>query len=78
MVVAFTAYAFDTNIENGGDGIKLGFFRCEGARVAQKMVRKSNKTADGRIVRNGDIIRQKGDVYLVDCTAIFGHVVFCH
>jgi len=24
--VAFTAYAFDSHIENGGHGIKLGFF----------------------------------------------------
>ena len=41
MVVAFVAYAFDQNIDNGGDGIKLGFFCCEGARVAKKTVRKS-------------------------------------
>ena len=26
MVVAFVAYAFDQNIDNGGDGIKFGFF----------------------------------------------------
>mmetsp|Transcript_26045 Transcript_26045/g.26462 ORF Transcript_26045/g.26462 Transcript_26045/m.26462 type:complete len:396 (-) Transcript_26045:7-1194(-) len=68
MVVAFVAYAFDQNIDNGGDGIKLGFFRCEGARVAKMTVRKSRRLpATGALVRDGAIIRQSGDVYLVDC-----------
>lgn len=49
MVVAFTAYAFDSNIENGGHGLKLGLFRVQGARVAKKLVRKSRRTDDGRL-----------------------------
>jgi hypothetical protein len=27
MGIAFTGFAFDTYIENGGDGLKIGFFR---------------------------------------------------
>ena len=62
MVVAFTAYAFENNVENGGDGIKLGFFRCEGARVAKKTVCESRRlqTTDGStgaLVRDSDIVR---------------------
>lgn len=68
MVVAVTAYAFDSNVENGGDGLKLGLFRVQGARVAKMLVRKSRRTEEGRIKRDGNIVRRKGDVYLVDCT----------
>jgi hypothetical protein len=34
MVLALTACAFDGDVENGGDGVKLGFYRCKAARVA--------------------------------------------
>ena len=34
MAVAFTAYAFDSNVENGGNGVKLGLYRVQAARVA--------------------------------------------
>ena len=72
MVVAFTAYAFENHVENGGDGVKLGFFRCEGARVAKMTVRESRRlpAADGTtgaLVRDGAIVRRSGDVYFVDC-----------
>jgi hypothetical protein len=33
MAVAFTAYAFDGHIENGGHGIKLGFFRTQKCKI---------------------------------------------
>ena len=39
MVVALTAYAFMDNVENGGTGVKLGIFRCEGPRVALRAAR---------------------------------------
>jgi hypothetical protein len=32
-VMAFTAYTVDDHVENGGDGLKLGFFRVQLARV---------------------------------------------
>jgi hypothetical protein len=34
MAVAFTAYAFDSNVENGGNCVKLGLDRVQAARVA--------------------------------------------
>ena len=41
MPVAFTGYTVDDHVENEGDGLKLGFFRVQLARVAAKQVRKS-------------------------------------
>jgi hypothetical protein len=41
MAVAFTGYTVDNHVENGGDRLKLGFFRVQSARVAAKRVRKS-------------------------------------
>jgi len=67
MVVAAVAYAFEGNIENGGDGIKLGLFRCQAAKIAKKTVRKS-RWIDGKVRYDGDIVRRKGDSYLVDVT----------
>ena len=66
MLIAFVAYAFDGEFENGGDGIKLGLFRCQAAKIAKKQVRESRRTEDGRIVYDGDIIREKGEVFWVD------------
>jgi hypothetical protein len=40
MAVAFTGYTVDDHVENGGDGLKLGFFRVQSARVPAKRVRK--------------------------------------
>lgn len=67
MCVAATGYAFDGNPENGGDGLKLGFFRVQGARIAQRRVKKSRRTDEGRIVYDGPMVREKGEVYMVDC-----------
>jgi hypothetical protein len=43
MAVAFTGYTVDNHVENGGDRLKLGFFRVQSARVAAKRVRKSRR-----------------------------------
>ena len=67
MGVAFTAFAFEDNIENGGNAIKLGFFRAQSFKVAQKMVRESVRQPDGSTKQNGPVVRMKGDKYLVDC-----------
>jgi hypothetical protein len=40
MAVAFTACAFDQNVENGGHGIKLGLYRVQAAPIAKKTVRE--------------------------------------
>jgi hypothetical protein len=67
MAVAFTAYAFDSNVENGGHGIKFGLYCVQAARVAQRDVRKSRHDENGNLRYDGDIIRMKGEAYLVDC-----------
>ena len=67
MGVAFTAFAFEDNMENGGDAIKLGFFRAQSYKVAEKLVRESVRQADGSIKQSGPVKRKKGDLYLVDC-----------
>lgn len=67
MAVAFTGYAFDSHVENGGHGLKLGLFRVQAARIAQKRQRESTRDEDGNIRYNGPILRMKGDAYLVDC-----------
>jgi hypothetical protein len=68
MAVAFTAYTVDDHVENGGDGLKLGFFRVQSARVAAKRVRKSRRDEFGRLRYDGEVLREKGDIYLVDST----------
>jgi hypothetical protein len=67
MGVAITGFAFDTNIENGGRATKIGFYRVQAARVAKRTQRESRKDEDGRTRYDGQIIREKGDVYLVEC-----------
>jgi len=67
MAVAFTAYAFDQNMENGGKGLKLGLYRVQAARIAKKTVRESRRDEEGRIRYDGNIVREKGDAYLIDC-----------
>ena len=49
MAVAFTAYAFDANVENGGHGIKIGLYRVQAARVAQRDVGESRHDENGSI-----------------------------
>jgi hypothetical protein len=41
MAVAFTGYTVDNHVKNGGDRLKLWFFRVQLAQVAAKPVRKS-------------------------------------
>eukprot|EP00816_Leptocylindrus_hargravesii_P013097 CAMPEP_0196807258 /NCGR_PEP_ID=MMETSP1362-20130617/7222_1 /TAXON_ID=163516 /ORGANISM="Leptocylindrus danicus, Strain CCMP1856" /LENGTH=69 /DNA_ID=CAMNT_0042181099 /DNA_START=95 /DNA_END=304 /DNA_ORIENTATION=+ len=47
MAVAFTAYEFKDNMENGGDGIKLGLFRVQSYTIAKGMVRRRVRQRDG-------------------------------
>jgi hypothetical protein len=68
MAVAFTAYAFDGHIENGGHGIKLGFFRTQKCKIAAKQVRESRiDEATGGRKFDGKVVREKGAPYFVDC-----------
>ena len=66
MAVAFTAYAFKDCTDNGGDGIKLGLFRAQSYKVAKRMVRQRVRQRSGSFRATGEIIRQKGDLFLVE------------
>ena len=65
MVHATVGFAFDGTPESGGDGIKISLDRCMCARVALKQQRKSTRDADGKLHYDGDVIRDKGDIYQV-------------
>ena len=67
MDVAFMAYAFDLNVENGSDGAKIGCFHIQGACIAKRDVRQSHKTNNGKTHYDGPIVCNKGDAYLIDC-----------
>jgi hypothetical protein len=66
MGIAFTGFAFDTYIENGGDGLKIGFFHCQVARIAKKQVRESRRMETGELRYDGPVKRHKGNAYMVD------------
>ena len=67
MMTAFTAFAFDDSIENGGEAIRLGMFREQTFKVADKEVREGVRQEDDTIKYNGAIKRKRDDLYLVDC-----------
>ena len=67
MLTAFTGFAFEDSIENGGRAVKLGVFRAQSFKVAEKMVRESVRQPDGSMKQTGPVKRKKGDLYLVDC-----------
>ena len=67
MMIAFTAFAFEDNIENGGEVVKLGLFRAQSFKVAEKTVREGVRQEDGSMRMTGPIKRKKYDLYLVDC-----------
>ena len=61
MVLALTAFAFEGNPENGGEGIKFGFFRCRAAKIAKKRQRAANRDREsGQLRYNGPVLREKG------------------
>ena len=66
MAVAFMAYAFNLNVENGGDGVKIGLFHIQDAHIAKRDVRQSHKTNDGKTHYDGPILCNKGNAYLID------------
>jgi hypothetical protein len=67
MVIAVTGFAFKESMENGGHGVKIMMHRVQGARLAKKRVREGRKTPGGQQVYDGIVLREKGDVYMVDC-----------
>ena len=67
MAVAFTGYAFEGSPENGGNGVKLGFYRCNAARIAKRDVRASRRDENDNLKYDGEVVREKGQAYMVDC-----------
>ena len=67
MLTAFSAFAFEDSMENGGVAVKLGLFRAQSFKVAEKTVRESVRQEDGSIRQTGPVKRKKDDLYLVDC-----------
>ena len=68
MAVALTGFAFDGNMENGGVGVKVGIYRVQGARISKKTVREIFRDGEGKIKYGGEIMCDKYDTYMVDCT----------
>ena len=67
MMTAFIGLAFEDIIENGGEAIKLGLFRAQSYKVAEKEVREGVRQADGTMPMIGPVKRRQDDLYLVDC-----------
>jgi len=67
MAICVVGYAFDGTPDDGGVGVKIAFTRAQCARIAQKIQKKaSGVNAAGNTVYQGDVLRRKGDKYLVD------------
>ena len=66
MAVAFTAFAFEDSIENGGRAHKLGFYRAQSKKVAERQVRAAVRMDDGSIRRTGRVIKERGKLYPTD------------
>mmetsp|Transcript_8170 Transcript_8170/g.7707 ORF Transcript_8170/g.7707 Transcript_8170/m.7707 type:complete len:156 (-) Transcript_8170:331-798(-) len=65
--ICTVAYAFINNVENGGVALKLDLSRCQSKKVAGRIQKASRRDDDGKLVYDGEVIRRKGDLYLVDC-----------
>jgi len=71
MAICTIGYAFVDNVdnvENGGVAVKLDLSRCQSHKVAGKIQRVSRRDPEtGKLVYDGEILRRKGGLYLVDC-----------
>ena len=68
MGICTLGFAFVDNVENGGDAVKIDFSRCQSHKVAKRMQRASRRDQEtGKLIYDGEILRRKGDLYLVDC-----------
>ena len=57
MGIAVVGMAFEDSLENGGIGVKMLFHRTQSAKVAQRLTKN----------KKGEKLKEKGDVYFVDC-----------
>ena len=67
MAVAFTAFVFDSSVENGGYVVKIGLYQVQAARVAQRDIQESRLDENGNCRYDGDIVWMIGNAYLIDC-----------
>ena len=49
-------------------GVNLGIYRVQGARISKKTVREIFCDGEGKIKYDGEIMRKKGNAYMVGCT----------
>ena len=47
-------------------GVNLGIYSMQGAQILKKTVGKSRRDREGKIKYDGEIMREKGDAYMVD------------
>ena len=47
MLTAFAGFAFEDSMENSGQAAKLGIFRAQSFKVAEKLMWESMQRADG-------------------------------
>ena len=47
IMTAFTAFAFEDNIEIGGKAVKLGIFRAQSYKVTEREIREEVRQPDG-------------------------------
>ena len=47
MITTFTAFAFEDNIVNGGEAVKLGIFRAQSYKVTEREIREEVRQPDG-------------------------------
>ena len=67
MGICTVRYAFEDCVENGGVAVKIDLSRCQSHKVAGRIQRTSRRNEDEKLVYDGDVLRRKGDLYLVDC-----------
>ena len=63
-----TGFSFEGSMDNGGVGVNLSVYHVQGVRITKKTAGKSRCDGEGRIKYDGEIMRNKGDDYMVDCT----------
>ena len=56
MVITYTTFAFDGNIKNSGNSVKLGFFRCQDARIAKRIFPQFQCNKNDVQVPNRDVV----------------------
>ena len=67
MGICMLAYAFINNVENGGVAVNIDLSRCQSNKVAGRMQKALRRDNDGKLVYDGEDLRRKGDLYMVDC-----------